>query len=156
MNITVSLIAQMAAFVALIWLVNRYLWAPLSKVLGDRQARIADGLAAAEKGKHDLELAEKRVIDELKKAKEQAAEILARAEKRASEIVEEAKGDARVEAERLITGARAEIDQEVNRVKEQLRAQLSELALTSAGKILDREIDSKAHEDILKKAMTEI
>lgn len=156
MNITATLIGQIVAFVLLIWFVNKFLWGPLSKMMADRQKRIADGLAAAERGKHEQELAEKHAKETLHKAKTQAAEIIAQAEKRASEIVEEAKGTGRVEAERLIIGARAEIDQEVNRAKEDLRGQVVTIAIAGAEKILGREIDAKAHGDLLNQLVAQI
>lgn len=156
MNITVTLFGQIAAFVLLIWFVNKVLWGPLSNMLAERQKRIADGLAAAEKGKHELELSEKRAKDVLHEAREQASEILAQSEKRANEIVEEAKQDARTEGGRIISAAQNEIEQEVNRAKEQLRGQVAGLAAAGAGKILEREIDRKAHDDLLKDLVSQI
>ncbi len=149
MNITVTLIGQMVAFVLLIWFVNKVLWGPLSKMMGDRQKRIADGLAAADKGKHELELAEKRAVDVLKDAKGQAAEILAQAQKRATEIEEEAKEKARAEADRIVAAAQAEIDREVNQAKEQLRSHVASIALTGVERILKKEVDAKAHNALL-------
>lgn len=156
MNITATLIGQMIAFVLLIWFVNKVLWGPLNNLLAERQKRIADGLAASEKGKHDLELSEKRAKEALVEAKSQAAEILAQAEKRASEIVEESKNEARAEGERIVNAAKAEIEQEVNRAKEQLRGQVATIAARGAGKILGREIDEKAHGDLLKDLVEQI
>ena len=156
MNITVTLIGQIAAFILLIWFVNKVLWGPLNNLLAERQKKIADGLAAAEKGKHELELSEKRAKEELHEARTQAADILAQAEKRANEIVEEAKGNARNEGERIITAAHAEIEQEVNRAKEQLREQVAAIAVSGASKILSREIDASAHNDLLKDLATQI
>lgn len=156
MNITATLIAQIIAFVLLIWFVNKYLWGPLSGMMADRQKRIADGLAAAEKGKHELELAEKRVKDSLVGAKTQASEILAQAEKRASEIVEEAKDKAREEGDRILAAANAEIEQEVNRAKESIRAKVAEISVAAAGKILAKEIDAKAHDKLIKDLATQI
>lgn len=156
MNITATLIGQIVAFVLLIWFVNKLLWGPLSKMMADRQKRIADGLAAAEKGRHEQELAEKRAKETLHKAKTQAAEILTQAEKRASEIVEEAKSAGRIEGQRIVSAARAEIDQEVNRAKETLRTQVGTLALAGAEKILGREIDAKAHGDLINQLVAQI
>jgi len=156
MNITVSLFGQMAAFILLIWFVNKVLWGPLSGILAERQKRIADGLAAAEKGKHELELSEKRAKDDLKQAKVQAAEIISQAEKRGSEIVEEAKDNARQEGERLLVAAKAEIDQEANRAREQLRGQVAGIAAAGASKILGREIDENDHADLLKDLVAQI
>ncbi len=156
MNITATLIGQMVAFVLLIWFVNKFLWGPLNDMLDERQKRIADGLAASEKGKHDLELAEKRATDSLKEAKGQASEILIQAEKRASEIVEEAKDNARQEGERILTAANAEIEQEANRAKEQIREQVASISVAAAGKILGREVDASAHDKLIKDLAAQI
>ncbi len=156
MNITVTLLAQMLAFALLIWFVNKLLWGPLSKMMADRQKRIADGLAAAEKGKHEQELAEKRAKELLHTAKNQATEIISQAEKRASEIIDEAKGQGRAEGERILNGARAEIDQELNRAKEALRGQVVSIAIAGAEKILAREIDPKVHGDLLNQLSARI
>ena len=156
MNITVTLFAQIIAFVLLIWFVNRLLWGPASKMLEDRQKRIADGLAAGEKGKHELELAEKKAKEVLQEAKNRAGEIVAQAEKRANEMVEDAKGDARTEAERIVSAANAEIEREVNRAKEGLRAEVAGVAVAGASKILKKEIDAKAHGDLVKDLVAQI
>ncbi len=156
MNITVTLIAQMAAFVLLIWFVNKVLWGPLNALLSERQKRIADGLAAADKGRHELELSEQRAVEALQEAKAKAAEIISLSEKRASEIIEEAKDSARAEGERLLAATRAEIEQEYNRAKEDLRARVAEIALAGAEKILKREIDRKAHDQILQDLVKQI
>jgi len=156
MNITVTLFGQIAAFILLIWFVNKVLWGPLNNLLGERQKKIADGLAAAEKGRHELELSEKRAKESLHEARTQAAEMLAQTEKRASEIVEEAKNNARNEGDRIIAAAHAEIEQEVNRAKEQLRGQVAAIAVSGASKILKREIDANAHNDLLKDLAAQI
>lgn len=156
MNITATLLGQMLAFVMLIIFVNRVLWGPVSKMLEDRQKRIADGLAAGEKGRHELELAEKRAKESLHDAKGKAGEIIALAEKRASEIVEQAKQDARAEAERIQAAAKADLDKEVHRAKEVLRGQVSGIAVAGASKILKKEINAKAHEDLLKDLVAQI
>lgn len=156
MNITATLIGQIVAFVLLIWFVNKFLWGPLSAMMADRQKRIADGLAAAEQGKHQQELAEKGAKDTLHKAKAQASELLSQAERRANEMVEEAKSTARIEGERIKSAAQAEIDQEVNRAREQLRTQVAAIAIAGAEKILGREIDAKAHNDLLNQLVAQI
>lgn len=156
MNITATLIAQIIAFVALIWFVNKFLWGPMSTLMADRQKRIADGLSAAEKGKHELELAEKRATDALKEAKSQASEILVQAEKRGTEIIEEAKDKARQEGDRIITAANAEIEQEANRAKEEIRGKVAEISVAAAAKIIGREVDAKAHEKLIKDLATQI
>ncbi len=156
MNITVTLIAQMIAFGLLIWFVNKVMWGPLSGIMEARQKRIADGLAAAEKGKHEQELAEKRATELLKEAKDQAQEIVAQGQKRASEIVEEAKDTARAEGDRIVAAANAELEREVNQAKEALRAQVAAIAVAGAEKVLKREIDAKAHEDLLNDLAAQI
>jgi len=156
MNITVTLFAQMAAFVLLIWFVNKVLWGPLNALLADRQKRIADGLAAADKGKHDLELSEKKATELLHEAKGKAAEIITQSEKRASEIVDEAKVNAQVEGERLMSAARAEVTQEFNRAKEDLRAQVADIAVAGAERILGREVDRQTHDQVLKDLVSQI
>ncbi len=156
MNITATLLGQIIAFVLLIWFVNKFLWGPLTAMMAERQKRIADGLAAANKGRHDMELAEKRAREVLHKAKNDSAEVLAQAERRAVEIVEEAKGAARAEGARLITGAKAEIEQEANRTREKLRVEVIALAVAGAEKVLGREIDAKAHGDLLNQLAKQV
>ncbi len=156
MNINATLLIQIVAFVLLIWFVNKVLWGPLTKLMADRQKRIADGLSAAEKGKHELELAEQKAKETLKEAKAQAQNILAQAEKRANEIVEDAKIQAQEEAERVKAAAQAEIEQEIAQAREQLRKEVAELVVTGAEKILRKEVDAKAHEELLKSLVQSI
>lgn len=156
MNINATLLGQMITFALLVWFTMRFVWPPLTKALEERRARIADGLAAAERGVHELELAQRRAGDVLREARQHAADVMVQANKRATEIIEEAKTEARAEGERLMVAARAEIDQEINRAKEQLRADVVTIALAGAAKILEREIDAKAHRDILDKLAAQI
>lgn len=156
MNINLTMFAQALTFAILIWFTVKFVWPPLLSAIESRQKTIADGLADAERAKHDLELASKRSADILREAKEKAGEIVTNGEKRASEIVEQAKSQAKVEGDRIIAGAKAEVDQEVFRAKEQLRTQVSAIALAGAGKILGREIDAKAHNDLLDKLAAEL
>lgn len=156
MNITLTIVAQALTFAILIWFTAKFVWPPLLAAIEARQKLIADGLADAERAKHDLEMAAKRSADLLREAKEKAGEIVASGEKRASEIIEQAKSQAKVEGDRIVAGARAEVDQEVFRAKEQLRNQVSAIALAGAGKILGREIDAKAHNDLLDKLAAEL
>lgn len=149
MNFTATLISQIITFGVLVWFVQRFLWGPLTNMMEERKKRIADGLAAAERGKHEKDLAEQRAKEFLKEAKAQSAEVVAQAQKRATEIVEEAKGDARAEGERLLAAARAEIEREVNQAREHLREQVAVLAVAGAEKILQREINADAHKDIV-------
>ncbi len=156
MDIHLTLVAQAIAFAVLIWVTVQYVWPPLLNAIETRQKTIADGLAAAHEGKSALEVAAKKSEVTLNEAKQKAGEIVGQAEKRASQIVEEAKGTAKVEGERILAGAKAEIDQEVNRAKEGLRAQVSVLAIAGAEKILRKEIDGKAHSDMLSKLAAEL
>lgn len=149
MNLNATLFAQLVVFFILAWFTMQFVWPPIVKALDERAKKIADGLAAAERGKHDLELATKRSADALREGKEKAADLLAQAEKRAAQIIEEAKIAAKVEADRIVAAGKVEADQEVVRAKEHLREQVSALVVSGAEKILRREIDAKAHADIL-------
>jgi len=155
-NITATLIGQILTFAVLVWFIQRYLWEPLTTALADRQKKIADGLAAAERGEHEQELARKRAAEKIGEAKQQAAEIVAQAQKRASEIVEEAKDNARSEGERLLAAANAEIEQEANRAREQLRGQVVSLAVAGAERVLEKEVDPKAHQKLLADLVAQI
>ena len=156
MNINLTLLAQAVSFAILIWFTVKLIWPPLLRAVETRQKTIADGLAAAQRGKLELEQASQKAGQELSAAKEKASDIIAQAEKRATEIIEEAKGTAKTEGDRIIAGARAEIDQEVNRAKESLRQQVSSLAVAGAENILRKEIDAKAHADMLNTLANEL
>ena len=156
MNINFTLFSQAAAFAVFIWFTVKFVWPPLMRAIEDRQKTIADGLAAGERGKHQLELASHRSSDALKEAKQRAADIIAQAEKRASQIIEEAKGTAKDESDRIIVGAKAEVDQEVFRAKETLRQQVADLAVAGAAKILRREVDAKTHAELLTAIKAEL
>jgi F-type H+-transporting ATPase subunit b len=156
MNINLTLLSQAAAFGIFIWFTAKFIWPPLLRAIETRQKQIADGLAAAERGRQDLEQASKRAADVLREARGQAQELLAQADRRASQLVEEAKGQAKVEGDRIIAGAKAEIDREVFRAKEALRAQVAALAVQGAEKILRREVDAKAHAELLNAVAAEL
>lgn len=149
MNINATLIGQAIWFALFIWITMRFVWPPLQKAMADRQAQIADGLAAGERGKHEQELAARRSADALKESKAKAAELVVQAEKRAQQIIEEAKVQAKVEADKVVAGAKAEIDQEVERAKQHLRERVAELAVAGAEKILRKEINASVHADML-------
>lgn len=149
MNINFTLISQALAFSIFIWFTVRYVWPPLLRAIEERQKTIADGLAAGERGKHDLELASQRSTEVLKESKQRAAEIIAQAEKRASEIIDNAKIAAKEEGDRILTGAKAEIEHEMFSAKEALRQHAADMAVAGATKILRREVDAKAHADLL-------
>jgi len=151
----VTLLGQAITFAILVWFTMKFVWPPLTNMMEERAKRIADGLAAAERGKQDLEAAEKRVGDELRKAKQQAMEIIASAEKRATQIVDEAKDNASTEGARIVADAKGQIDQEVMRAKEALREQVAQLAVIGAEKILRKEIDAAKHADLLSSIKAE-
>lgn len=156
MNINLTLIGQTITFFVFILFCAKAVWPALISAMKEREKKIADGLAAAEKADKDLALAEQRVEEELDAAKLQAAEILEQANKRAAQIVDDAKEQAKTEAERIVGAAHAEVEQETNRAKEALRGQVAALALQGAEKILGKSIDAKAHSDIVDKLTAEL
>ncbi|MDP1557516.1 MAG: F0F1 ATP synthase subunit B [Nitrosomonas sp.] len=156
MNINFTLVSQALAFSIFIWFTIKYVWPPLMQAIEERQKVIADGLAAGERGKQDLELASQRSTEVLKEARQRAAEIVTLAEKRASEIIEEAKLIAKEEGSRILIGAKAEIEHEVFSAKEVLRQQVAEIAIAGAARILRREVDAGAHADLLVSIEEEI
>ncbi len=156
MNINLTLIGQSITFALFVWFCMKFIWPPVMGALNARRKEIADGLAAAERGQHEQELAEKRATKHIREAKGQAADIITQAQKRAGEIVEEAKGSAKTEAERIVTGANAEIEQEINRAREHLRQEVVVLAIAGAEKVLKREVDQVAHASALNELATQL
>ena len=156
MNVTATLFGQMITFAVLVWFIQHFLWGPLTRMMAERSKRIADGLAAAERGRRELEMADKRSAETLREGKQHAADIIAQAEKRSLQIIEEAKQAAKAEGDRMIAGAKVEIAQEVSHAKEALRSQVSALAVAGAEKILQREVDAKEHAELLKGIQTEL
>jgi len=149
MNINISLFAQAAVFAAFIWFTVRFVWPPLLRAIEARQKQIADGLAAAEKGKQSLEASGKQAEKVIQEARARASEIIGQAEKRDAQMIEEAKSAAKAEGEREKAAAKADIQQELARAREQLRGQVAALAVAGAEKILRREVDAKAHAELL-------
>jgi F-type H+-transporting ATPase subunit b len=149
MNINLTLFAQAAVFAAFIWFTEKLIWPFMLRAIEARQKTIADGLAAAEQGRRSLETSTRQAEDALAQARARAAEILAQAEKRAAQLVDEARHAAREEGDRELAAARAEIDQELTRAREQLRDQVATLAVAGAEKILRREVDARAHGELL-------
>jgi len=156
MNINLTLFAQALAFAALIWIVAQFIWPPLLKAIEERQQKIADGLAAAERSQKDLAQAQEKVNDVLKEARGKANDIIEQAHTRANQIVEEAKNEAVLEANRQKELAQAEIAASVTRAREELRKQVASLALVGAQRLLQREIDKKAHKELLDELAAEI
>jgi F-type H+-transporting ATPase subunit b len=149
MNINATLIGQMMAFAVFVWITMKYIWPPIVKAMEDRKAKIAAGLAEAERGHHAQKLSQEKAKQTLHEAKQQASEIVVQAQKRASEIIEESKGAARVEGERILTAAQAEIEHEINKAREELRGKMAELAVAGAEKILHKEINAAEHKRII-------
>ncbi len=150
MNLNLTLVAQAITFTAFIWVTVKFIWPHMLRAIETRQKTIADGLAAAEEGKRSLEVSSKRADDEVRRARERAAEVLAQAERRAAQMVEEARNAAKEEGNREKAAAKAEIEQQVTRAREQLREQVASLAVAGAEKILRREVDAKAHGELLE------
>lgn len=149
MFLNATLFAQITVFIIFALFTMKFVWPPIAKALDERAAKISEGLAEAERGRQSLALAAKRSADTIREGKDKAAEIIANAERRAEQIIEEAKVQARFEAEKVIASARVEIEQEGDRMRELLRERVADLAVAGAEKILRREVDAKAHADML-------
>jgi F-type H+-transporting ATPase subunit b len=155
-DINLTLLGQTIAMIVFVWFTMRFIWPPVMNAIEERQTKIADGLAAAERGQQSLDNAKAEAADIVGDARKQASGILDQAHARANEIVAEGKAEGQRERERQLQSARAEIEQEVNRAREELRGQVSAIAVASAEKILMREIDPKTHEDILARLAAEL
>ncbi len=156
MNINLTLIGQAISFAIFVWFCVKYVWPPILKALEERETRIADGLAAAEKGQRDLENAGERVEEILQEGRDKAQEFVNQSQKRADEIVDLAKQTASEEGERILAAARGQIDQERNEARESLRSEVAALALAGAEQVLMREVDATAHREVLDKLTAEI
>ena len=150
MNLTLTLFAQAIVFITFVLFTKKFVWPYMLRAIEARQKTIADGLAAAEQGRRSLESSTRQAEDAVSQARSRAAEILAQAEKRAAQLIDEARMAAREEGDRELAAARAEIDQEVTRAREQLRGHVATLAVAGAEKILRREVDARAHSDLLE------
>jgi F-type H+-transporting ATPase subunit b len=155
-NINLTLIVQMIVFALLIAAVMKWLWPPILKAMDDRQRKIAEGLAAADKGQQDLAEAQARADAIVREARERANQIIDHAQHRANELVEEAKGTASEESARIVAAAQEQIELDTNRAKESLRKEVAGIAVGAASKLLGREIDPRAHADLLDKLATQI
>jgi len=151
-----TLIGQSIAMLVFVWFCMKFIWPPIMTAIEERQTQIADGLAAAERGQQSLDKAKAESDDIVADARKQATTILDQAHARANEIVAEGKANGVKERERQLAAASAEVEQETNRAREELRGQVSAIAVASAEKILRREIDAQAHEDILSKLSAEL
>jgi len=155
-SITGTLIVQMIVFLILVGFTMKYVWPPIAKALDDRAAKIAEGLAAADKAKSELTAANKRVEAELGQARNESAQRLADAERRAQAIVEEAKARATEEGNKIVAAARVEADQQALKALEALREQVAALAVKGAEQILRKEVNAGVHADLLARLQTEL
>ena len=156
MDINMTLLGQSIAMLVFVWFCMKYIWPPILTAIEERQSQIEEGLAAADKGQESLLRAAAEADEIVGEARKQATSILDQAHSRANEIVADGKTDGAKERDRQLTAAKAEIEQEANRAREELRGQVSAIAIASAEKILMREIDGKAHDDILGKLAQEL
>jgi len=156
MNINATLLGQTLAFVIFVAICWKYVWPPIIAIMEEREKRIADGLEAAKKADDSLEEAQLAFDQEINKAKVEAAEILEKANSRASQIVNDATAKAEVEAEKILSSASKTIENDVNKAKEELRHKMSELIIDTSEKILGDEISSEKHQELLKKAASEL
>ncbi len=156
MNLNATLFSQLVVFFILVWFTMKYVWPPIAKALDERADKIAEGLAAAERGKSDFEQAEKKVAELLANGRSQVTEIVANAEKRAAQIVEDAKNQASIEAARITAQAKADVEQEANRAREALREQVAALAVKGAEAILRSEINAAKHAELLSSLKQEL
>lgn len=156
MSINLTLIGQLISFGLFVWFCMKYVWPPIITTLEARKEKIAKGLAAAEEAEVSLAQAQEKSEDLTKDARHKSMEIIAEAEARAKSMIEAAKADAKVEGERQLATAKAEIEQESQRAREELRTTLSSLVLSGAGQIVDKEIDSKKHAQLIDELAKQI
>lgn len=156
MGINATLLGQMGTFLVFILFTMKFVWPPIVQALEERRARIAEGLAAAERGQKALESADAQVAERLREARQQAAQIIEQAERRGAELVEEAKKNAEVAGERLMAQARAELELEISRAREALRGEVAAIALSGARQLLEKEIDASSHRDLLDRLAAQL
>lgn len=156
MNINLTLIVQMFVFALLIWFTMKVVWPLILGPMDERARRIADGLAAAEKGQKDLTQAKSRSDDIIREARVKAVQIVDQAQHRANEVIDQAKTTAISEGERLVAAAQQQIELESSRARENLRKEVAALAVTGASRLLGREVDAKAHAELLNKLAAQI
>jgi F-type H+-transporting ATPase subunit b len=149
MNINATLFVQLAVFFIGAWVTMKFIWPPLIRSLEERQKKIADGLAAADRGQKSLEEAKRRIAEEQAAERAHVQQLIAEAEKRGQAIVDSAREQAKVEADRIVEAAKAEATQEMQRAKEALRDQVAVLAIAGAEQILKREVNPQVHSDLL-------
>lgn len=155
-SLTGTLIVQILVFLALVFFIKKVLWGPLTRTIDERRQKISEGLAAAERGRVELEEASRDAEERLAQAREEARELLANAQRQANETLEQARADAQAEGQRIVADARKEVDQAVKTAREELRREVGQLAVDGAERILKREVDAQAHNDIIDDLVAEI
>jgi F-type H+-transporting ATPase subunit b len=156
LNINLTLVIQMVVFAILVWFTMRFVWPKLLGTLEERSRKIALGLAAAERGQQELAQAESRIEQMIREARERANEIIDQAERRANEMIEQAKRAADSEGHRILEAAQEQIELEAARVRDQLRKDVARLAIETASKLLEREIDARAHRDLIDRLAAQL
>lgn len=156
MDINLTLFGEMITFAIFVWFTMRFVWPPLTNALAERREKIAAGLAAAEKAKRDLELAQHKVTEILTEAKAQAAQLIEQANQRANHIIEESKTRARDEGNRLLTIAKSDIEREVNAARDDLMQQISSLVISGAEKVLQHEVNKSANDKLIAEMIAEL
>jgi F-type H+-transporting ATPase subunit b len=155
-NINLTLVVQMIVFVVLIWFTKRFVWPMITTAMEERSKRIALGLAAADKGQQELAQANQKREEILRQAREQASQIIDQAQRRANDLIEQAKSSATQEGQRLVAAAQQQIELDSNRAREALRKEVAQIAVGAASKLLEREIDPRAHSDLITKLAAQI
>ena len=156
MNINLTLVVQMIVFATLILITMKWIWPPILQAMDERQRKIAQGLAAAEEGEKELSQARDKADAIIREARERANQIIDQAQHRANEVVEQAKGTANTESARIVAAAQQQIELDTTRAKESLRREVAGIAVGAASKLLGREIDARAHADLLEQLAEEI
>lgn len=156
MDINATLIGQALGFLVIVWFTWKFIWPPLLGAIEERQKKIADGLAAADRGQKDLDEAKTKANEIVREARDKAVQVVDQAHKRSGEVIDEAKHTAVAEGERLVSAARAEVASEAGRARDGLRRDVATLALAGAERLLGREVDAKVHADLLEQLATEI
>ncbi len=156
MQINATLLGQAIVFAILMWVTTKFIWPQITGAIAERQKKISDGLAAADRGQKDLDEAKKRADDIVREARDKALGIIDSASRRSNELVDEARQTATVEGNRLLTAARAEITTESGKARDELKAQVGRLAVAGAAQLLGREVNAQAHADLLEKLAAEI
>ncbi|HTX24171.1 MAG TPA: F0F1 ATP synthase subunit B [Steroidobacteraceae bacterium] len=156
MNINLTLVIQMVVFAILVWFTMKYVWPMILGPMEERSRKIAMGLAAAEKGQQELAQAHTRIEEMIREARERANQIIDQAERRANEMIEAAKQAADSEGHRILKAAEQQIELEAGRVRDQLRKDVAQLAIDTASKLLEREIDARAHRDLIDKLAAQL